>query len=220
MNDAKGGLLLLLNLFTHCLLQPHHWALANGVPQSTFAKAQPTMRIEPGTSLAQQEQFSRERAQCTHKKKNLNVSTRPPWLRAGAPSTHGQAVGRAVSRFDCLRSRQRCPGDGSKRYKTHSLVQPQHRFSRGLRPATISREGAVSQPCTAWMLGVGGWRLEGAGCRVRVLPCENLRENERPSMNRLLSLPSPPPGRRGDSFFGSFLWAALSESLWAAIFWR
>src|SRR5438477_1703843 len=50
VNDAKGGLLLLLNLFTNCLLQPHHWALANGVPQSTFAKAQPTMRIEPGTS--------------------------------------------------------------------------------------------------------------------------------------------------------------------------
>src|SRR6266516_6628939 len=25
VNDAKGGLLLLLNLFTNCLLQPHLW---------------------------------------------------------------------------------------------------------------------------------------------------------------------------------------------------
>src|SRR5947209_17859023 len=46
-----------------------------------------------GRRWPEKEQFSRERAQCMHKKKNLNVSLRPRCLRAGGPSANRQAVG-------------------------------------------------------------------------------------------------------------------------------
>src|SRR5205809_5117836 len=39
VNQAKGWLLLLLHMFTYCPLQPRCSTLANGMPQSTFAKA-------------------------------------------------------------------------------------------------------------------------------------------------------------------------------------
>src|SRR3989442_555985 len=39
VTQAKGWLLLLLDLFTNCPLQPRLSTLANGMPQSTFAKA-------------------------------------------------------------------------------------------------------------------------------------------------------------------------------------
>src|SRR5438552_16447200 len=47
VNDAKGGLLLLLNLFTNCLLQPRSWNLAIGMPQSVPTKTQAIVRNEP-----------------------------------------------------------------------------------------------------------------------------------------------------------------------------
>src|SRR6267154_2972215 len=40
VNDAKGGLLLLLNMFTNCLLQPRFCNLANRMPSSILSKIQ------------------------------------------------------------------------------------------------------------------------------------------------------------------------------------
>src|SRR5437660_9290312 len=47
VNNAKGGVLLLLNLFTNCLLQPRSWNLAIGMPQSVSTKTRPIVRNLP-----------------------------------------------------------------------------------------------------------------------------------------------------------------------------
>src|SRR2546425_3827021 len=76
VNEAKGGLLLLLNWFTNCRLQPRLSTLANGMPQSTFAEAQ-LSGTNRGCCWSEKGQFSRERTHYTQKKRSLNALTPP-----------------------------------------------------------------------------------------------------------------------------------------------
>src|SRR6267154_5809545 len=52
VNNAKGGLLLLLNSFTNCLLQPRSWNLAIGMPQSVSTKTRAIVLNEPRIVLS------------------------------------------------------------------------------------------------------------------------------------------------------------------------
>src|SRR5438094_2066183 len=93
VNDAKGGLLLLLQLFTNCLLQPRLWSQQSGCHSQLFQNHNQLSVTNWGGRWTQKEQFNPRKSAARAQKEELGCSNAPPWLRSGAPSTHRQAVG-------------------------------------------------------------------------------------------------------------------------------